>query len=122
MLGQRKAPIVAGAVICGFALVPGLPKLPFLLIGGGLFFAGRALARMADERAAAEAAEAARPTPVSAQNANNPYDALAIDPLNAEARDALDRIRKARLLEKEKQELIELIERVLEAESDKESE
>jgi len=48
--------------------------------------------------------------------------ALAIDPLNAEARDALDRIRKARQLEKEKRELIELIERVLEAESGGESE
>src|SRR5919112_1826092 len=31
---QRKAPMVAGGVICLFALVPGLPKLPFLLIGG----------------------------------------------------------------------------------------
>jgi flagellar biosynthesis protein FlhA len=31
---QRKAPMVAGAVICAFALVPGLPKLPFLVIGG----------------------------------------------------------------------------------------
>ncbi len=49
-------------------------------------------------------------------------NALAIDPLNAEARDALDRIRKARQLENEKRELIELIERVLEAESGGESE
>src|SRR3954463_1978555 len=32
---QRKAPMVAGVVICMFGLVPGLPKLPFLLIGGG---------------------------------------------------------------------------------------
>src|ERR671921_674355 len=31
---QRKAPMVAGGVICLFALVPGLPKLPFILIGG----------------------------------------------------------------------------------------
>ena len=34
ILSQRKAPLVAGAVICMFALVPGLPKLPFLAIGG----------------------------------------------------------------------------------------
>ena len=34
VLAQRKAPMVAGSVICAFALVPGLPKLPFLLIGG----------------------------------------------------------------------------------------
>jgi flagellar biosynthesis protein FlhA len=34
ILGQRKAPMVAAAAIGGFALVPGLPKLPFLFIGG----------------------------------------------------------------------------------------
>jgi flagellar biosynthesis protein FlhA len=34
ILRQRKAPLVAASVICLFALVPGLPKLPFLLIGG----------------------------------------------------------------------------------------
>ncbi len=38
ILEQRKAPLVAGVVIMAFALVPALPKLPFLLIGG-LFFA-----------------------------------------------------------------------------------
>src|ERR1700760_1711509 len=38
ILDQRKAPLVAGAVITAFALVPALPKIPFLLIGG-LFFA-----------------------------------------------------------------------------------
>ena len=33
---RSKAPMVAGVVICAFALVPGLPKLPFLVIGGAL--------------------------------------------------------------------------------------
>jgi flagellar biosynthesis protein FlhA len=32
ILGQRKAPLVAATVIGLFALVPGLPKLPFLMI------------------------------------------------------------------------------------------
>ena len=36
ILRQRKAPMVAGGVICAFGLVPGLPKLPFLFIGGDL--------------------------------------------------------------------------------------
>jgi flagellar biosynthesis protein FlhA len=34
ILSQRKAPMVAAAAIGGFALIPGLPKLPFLFIGG----------------------------------------------------------------------------------------
>ncbi len=34
ILSQRKAPLVAAAAIGGFALIPGLPKLPFLFIGG----------------------------------------------------------------------------------------
>ena len=32
ILGQRKAPMVAAVAIGGFALIPGLPKLPFLFI------------------------------------------------------------------------------------------
>jgi flagellar biosynthesis protein FlhA len=38
ILGQKKAPLVAGGAIMAFAMVPGLPKIPFLLIGG-MFFA-----------------------------------------------------------------------------------
>ncbi len=54
ILSQQKATLVAGAVIGCFALVPGLPKLPFLLIGGMLFMIGRRVrhglpASLADE-------------------------------------------------------------------------
>ncbi len=34
ILSQRKAPLVAGALVSMFALVPGLPKIPFLIVGG----------------------------------------------------------------------------------------
>src|SRR4051812_13144039 len=37
LLEQRKAPMVAGAVVMSFALLPALPKIPFLLIGGAFF-------------------------------------------------------------------------------------
>jgi flagellar biosynthesis protein FlhA len=43
ILGQKKAPLVAGAVIILFAMIPGLPKLPFIFIGGVLFSIGWAL-------------------------------------------------------------------------------
>ncbi|HEX3802948.1 MAG TPA: flagellar biosynthesis protein FlhA [Solirubrobacteraceae bacterium] len=40
ILSQRKATLVTGIVILAFALVPGLPKIPFLVIGGFLTFLG----------------------------------------------------------------------------------
>jgi flagellar biosynthesis protein FlhA len=81
--GQRKAPVVAGVVISLFALVPGLPKLPFLIIGALLFFGGRALGSLLDEReaeeAAATASQAALPAPVTPRD--QALEALGIDPL-----------------------------------------
>ena len=82
ILGQRKAPMVAGVVVCSFALVPALPKLPFLIIGGLLFFGGRALGKMADRQAAEEAAAAALPAPSQLDpSTDSAYRELAIDPL-----------------------------------------
>src|SRR5438874_4579808 len=40
ILSQQKAPMVAGCVITAFALVPGLPKLPFLIVGAGFVAIG----------------------------------------------------------------------------------
>jgi flagellar biosynthesis protein FlhA len=85
IIGQRKAPMVAGAVICAFALVPGLPKLPFLFIGGGFLALGWAMrdgGPLAVEDAAiaaaalADAEGTAVPTPRDAA-----LEALPLDPL-----------------------------------------
>ena len=83
ILSQKKAPLVAGVVICSFALVPGLPKLPFLIVGGLFFMVGRALKdrpTVAEAKAAAdaEAAKAALPAPSPRDQA---IEALQIDPL-----------------------------------------
>jgi flagellar biosynthesis protein FlhA len=43
ILGQKKAPLVAGGAILCFALIPGLPKIPFIIIGGLMFSIGWAL-------------------------------------------------------------------------------
>src|SRR6201995_4355046 len=59
ILRQRKAPMVAGSLICLFALVPVLPKLPFLFIGIIFLVIGRAVRNgMPDELEAAAAAAA----------------------------------------------------------------
>jgi flagellar biosynthesis protein FlhA len=81
---QRKAPMVAGAVICAFALVPALPKIPFLLIGGTFIAIGwmmREGGPLAPKPAIAEAAlqpgqQAELPAPSDAA-----VGALQIDPL-----------------------------------------
>ncbi|MDX6699964.1 MAG: flagellar biosynthesis protein FlhA [Baekduia sp.] len=82
--GQRRAPLVAGAVIAAFALVPGLPKIPFLIIGALFFFGGRAMGKAADAAAAADvtkaAAAAALPAPVASPR-DQVQDALSLDPL-----------------------------------------
>src|SRR5919199_615319 len=43
IMSQKKAPLVAGAGVCAVPPVPGLPKLPFLVIGGGFVAIGWAL-------------------------------------------------------------------------------
>ena len=66
ILKQRKAPLVAAGAIGGFALIPGLPKLPFLIIAAAFAAVGWAVrdglpgAKDADVAAAA-AAKAALP-------------------------------------------------------------
>ncbi len=76
--------MVAGGVICCFALVPGLPKLPFLFIGAGFLALGWAMREggpLAPEDPAAAAALAdaegsAIPAPRDAA-----LEALSLDPL-----------------------------------------
>jgi flagellar biosynthesis protein FlhA len=84
ILEQRKAPLVAGAVIMCFALVPALPKIPFLVIGG-LFFAVGWTLRKQPNKAEREAAAAAQPATAgelpTAAPRDAALDALALDPL-----------------------------------------
>jgi flagellar biosynthesis protein FlhA len=80
---QRKAPLVAGAAICAMALVPGLPKVPFLLVGGTLLFIGRALKDRPTRAEAAAALQLERdsPQPQLPSPSDAAVGALAIDPL-----------------------------------------
>ncbi|GAA1338079.1 flagellar biosynthesis protein FlhA [Arthrobacter roseus] len=56
-LGQsRTALLIAGAAAIAMALVPGMPKLPFLLVGGGLLFAAQRV-KTTEAKAKVQAAE-----------------------------------------------------------------
>jgi flagellar biosynthesis protein FlhA len=84
IVGQRKAPMVAGAVICAFALVPGLPKLPFLFIGAGFLALGWAMrdgGPLAPEDPAAAAALADAEGTAVATPRDAALEALPLDPL-----------------------------------------
>jgi flagellar biosynthesis protein FlhA len=88
IMAQKKAPLVAGAVICSFALVPGLPKVPFLVIGGGFVAIGWALKNgiigpgpNAEELAAAAAAAPSAEQGQIEAPRDAALDALNIDPL-----------------------------------------
>jgi len=85
ILRQRKAPLVAGIVVCCFALVPGLPKLPFLFIGGIMAAIGWSVRNGMPDELAAAAAAAALPAPTQADKPAAPREEvlkeLPIDPL-----------------------------------------
>jgi flagellar biosynthesis protein FlhA len=87
LLDQRKAPMVAGSVICAFALVPALPKLPFLMIGSMFFLVGWSLRKQPTAKEREEAERAAAAASTAQQQAELPaprdaaLDALALDPL-----------------------------------------
>jgi flagellar biosynthesis protein FlhA len=80
---QPKAPFVAGAALCTLALVPGLPKVPFLLVGGTLLFISRAIKDRPTRAQAAAALELERntPQPQLPSPSDAAVGALAIDPL-----------------------------------------
>jgi flagellar biosynthesis protein FlhA len=82
--GQQRAPLVGGVVICFFALIPGLPKIPFLVIGGLFILAGRTLlknAKATEAEAATKAAEAAALPAAPASPRDQVQEALSLDPL-----------------------------------------
>ncbi len=79
ILRQPRAPMIAGGIIGIMGLVPGLPKLPFFVIGGIFFLLGRAMkAQLERDDVAAAAAVEAPPAP---QPGDIAIGALSIDPL-----------------------------------------
>ena len=79
---QRRALQIAGGAALALCVVPGLPKLPFLLVGGLLLFVARRIAATAEAETAAQSGPAvlaaAGPAPDSPEAI---LDDLAVDPL-----------------------------------------
>lgn len=111
LASQRRTLQLAGGAVTALAIVPGLPKLPFVAIGGMmLFFAGRLPTEA--ERAAEEAARGAIVVDEDTPAADSPeqiVNEMRIDPLELEIAvdlidlvdasvggDLLDRVRQLR--------------------------
>jgi flagellar biosynthesis protein FlhA len=70
LLGRSATLYISGGVLAVMALVPGLPKLPFLAIAGVLLFAGRQIARRPLAEASDDLADAAKKEAGKAQSEN----------------------------------------------------
>ncbi|MCX5762313.1 MAG: flagellar biosynthesis protein FlhA, partial [Gemmatimonadetes bacterium] len=79
---------IAAGVLTSFALVPGLPTAPFLILGGGLAILGRLSQSAADQRAIDAAVPDILPA-AEAQPQNPMKDLLQIDPIELEVGYAL---------------------------------
>ncbi|MBA4070814.1 MAG: flagellar biosynthesis protein FlhA [Gemmatimonas sp.] len=85
---QPRSLYIAGGVLGTFALVPGLPSLPFLLLGAGLAGLARVSAVLHERRDAA--ALLAEPEPSHVASPPNPMlDLLQLDPIEIEVGYAL---------------------------------
>jgi flagellar biosynthesis protein FlhA len=83
-----RAMFMAGGVMAAFGLVPGLPKIPFLVLGAAIAMVGRAAANAETQRVAKEAAARKAEAPV-APTADPMTDLLQIDPIELEVGYAL---------------------------------
>ena len=83
LTAQPRAPMMAGGLIILMGLIPGLPKLPFFIVGGIVFLLGRQLKRNAGDEAIRKNAETALEVAQSSQpqNGDAAVGALAVDPL-----------------------------------------
>ena len=78
---SRNALMIGGIASVALALIPGMPKLPFLLIGAGLIFASNRI--KGTEKAAEAAATAADNTPTAprAETTEDIIEAMKVQPL-----------------------------------------
>jgi flagellar biosynthesis protein FlhA len=82
LFSNPKALGIVGVLMMGMALIPGLPKVPFIAIGGLLFGAAMLLRNSTKQQAVA--AEAAANAPASSQEPENLNHLLRVDPISIE--------------------------------------
>ena len=84
LLGRSATLYMSGGVLGIMALVPGLPKLPFLLVSGALLFAGRQVARRPMPVATDATSDAAKKKEADKAQGENLAGLLRMDELSLE--------------------------------------
>jgi len=84
ILHQRRAIRIAAAGICLLALIPGLPKLPFLVVGGTVWLMSGRLPRDDAPSAEAEKAADATPAPPAPDSPEGLAKDMKVDPIELE--------------------------------------
>ncbi|MBO8141036.1 MAG: flagellar biosynthesis protein FlhA [Firmicutes bacterium] len=82
LISDPRVLLVAGGVLFGFALLPGLPTVPFLVLA--LTLAGVGVATQRDADAGREAAAAAQPEPEPERRPESVLGLLQVDPMELE--------------------------------------
>jgi flagellar biosynthesis protein FlhA len=81
-LGRHRTPLrVAGGAAIGLCLLPGLPKLPFLIVGGAMLLAS---ARVVDESAGEESEDAPADSGVPVETTEDMVADIQVDPIGLE--------------------------------------
>ncbi len=81
-LGRHRTPLrVAGGAAIGLCLLPGLPKLPFLIVGGAMLLAST---RVVDENAAGQAEDAPADHAVPVETTESMVADIQVDPIGLE--------------------------------------
>jgi flagellar biosynthesis protein FlhA len=84
---QHRVLRTAGIVMACFAIIPGLPKLPFIMVGGALYMLGRRLAKTEQELEAEEALtqiEAGGDAPVPVDEVDDLARRMRVEPVGLE--------------------------------------
>lgn len=74
--------ILTGAILCLLGIVPGLPNLPFLILGGATFYVGYALQKEEEQQAVREARQVKEKEKV--RTPENVLNLFQVDPLEIE--------------------------------------
>lgn len=107
---QGRALMIAGGAVAAIAIIPGLPRVPFLIVGTGIFFLGRSLMnRMADQEAENDVPALEAPTEPAPDSPEGIVRDMKVEPLelelafdvvelvdNARGGDLLDRVKALR--------------------------